>query len=301
MFEDSTEMKIWRVAYPVLLYLFINMIVQVVFTIAVTMSEFLAINDGGVWDYFSGYNFSADIERVVNEHTLLVTLISGVITIPIALGIMKKDQDKIKYAAVGEHVRNINFHSCHFIIIMGILASAGISKIVTLLPIGNILGSYEQISTEFAANALIWQILALVLIGPCTEELIFRGLVYKRIKGYTKSMAGVYISALMFGVYHFNLVQGIYAFVLGILLCYVYEKYETILAPVLLHISANLTALIMDYLPVSDDINNNIYLKILVMLIELGALVAVLWRMNKLDDINRKHYHLIDITKIKKQ
>ena len=97
-------------------------------------------------------------------------------------------------------------------------------------------------------------------------------------------------------LYHFNLVQGIYAFVLGILLCYVYEKYETILAPVLLHISANLTALIMDYLPVSDDINNNIYLKILVMLIELGALVAVLWRMNKLDDINRKHYHLIDIT-----
>lgn len=295
MFEDSMEIKIWRIAYPILLCLFINMIVQVAFTIAVTMAEFSAINDGGVWSYFSSYNFSSDIERVVKEHTLVVTLLSGIITIPAALRLMKKDEDKIKIMSVKEHISHIKFHSSYFIVILGILASAGISKAVTIFPIDNIIGSYENVRTEFASNALIWQILALVLAGPCMEELIFRGLVYKRIKRYTKSMSGVYISALLFGVYHFNLVQGIYGFVLGILLCYVYEKYETILAPVLLHVSANLTALVMDYLPVSADVNNNIYLKILLMIAEIGAMTAVLWRMNSIDDINKRNYHLVGI------
>lgn len=289
------EIKIWRVAYPILLCLFINMMVQVVFTIAVTMAEFSAIHDGGAWSYFSSYNFSGDIERVVNEHTLVVTLLSGIITIPVALWLMKKDENAVQFKTVKEHMSEISFHSSYFIVLLGVLASAGISKAVTIFPIDNIIGSYENIRTEFASNDLIWQILALVFAGPCMEELIFRGLVYKRIKRYTKSMAGVYISALLFGAYHFNLVQGIYAFALGVLLCYVYEKYDTILAPILLHISANLTALVMDSLPVSTDINNNIYLKILLMLVEVGAMAALLWRMNNIDDINKKNYHLFEI------
>lgn len=295
MYEDSMEVKIWRVAYPVLLCLFINMIVQVIFTIGVTMAEFSALNDGSVWNYFSAYNFSGDIERVVSENTLIVTLLSGIITIPVALRLMKRDEDAVRYMPVKEHISNIRFHSSHFIVALGALASAGISKVVTIFPIDNIIGSYESIRTEFASNDLIWQITALVFAGPCMEELIFRGLVYKRIKRYTNNMSAVYISAIMFGVYHFNLVQGIYGFALGVLLCYVYEKYETILAPVLLHISANLTALVIDYLPVSEDINNNIYLKVLLMLIEVGAMVAVLWRMNNIDGINKKRFHLVDI------
>lgn len=175
MYEDSMEVKIWRVAYPVLLCLFINMIVQVIFTIAVTMVEFSALNDGSVWSYFSAYNFSGDIERVVSENTLVVTLLSGIITIPVALRLMKRDEDAVKYMTVKEHMSNISFYSSHFIVVLGVLASAGISKVVTIFPIDNIIGSYENIRTEFASNDLIWQITALVLVGPCMEELIFRG------------------------------------------------------------------------------------------------------------------------------
>ena len=93
-------------------------------------------------------------------------------------------------------------------------------------------------------------------------------------------MAPVYISAAVFGIYHFNLVQGIYGFLLGILLCAVMEKYGTVLASMLLHMSANLMALIMMYLPFSRSIEGNIYLKILCMILELMALAGVLWKVN---------------------
>ena len=170
---------------------------------------------------------------------------------------------------------------------MGIFASMGIGKAVTILPIDNILGSYEQVQSSFVSNPLILQIGALAFIGPVTEEIVFRGLVYKRIKGYTDSLKGGIISAALFGIYHFNLVQGIYGFVLGILLVYVYEKYKTIAAPVILHVSANIAALVMNYSNISTAINQNIYLKILFMLIETGALAAVLWRLNSIRDIRQ--------------
>ena len=41
------------------------------------------------------------------------------------------------------------------------------------------------------------------------------------------------------------MVQVIYAFVLGIFLAYVYEKYGTILAPVCLHVVVNLASLLI--------------------------------------------------------
>ena len=43
------------------------------------------------------------------------------------------------------------------------------------------------------------------------------------------------LSALMFGLYHGNLVQAIYGFVLGYLAVYIYEKYGSLKASILFH------------------------------------------------------------------
>ena len=281
MLDNSTEMKIWRCTYPILIYLFVNMLVQVGFTIHITAKEFISLNDSGLINYFSTYNFSGDIERIVNENGLFVLVLSGLITIPICLRLMKKDEDLVCYKSVKEHIRQIKLSKWYYIPFLGIFASMGLSKLVTIIPIDNILGNYQEINNNIASNPLILKILGLVIIGPVVEELIFRGLIYKRLKGYTDVMKGVYISSAIFGIYHFNLVQGLYGFALGILLCFVYDKYKTIVAPIIVHISANLAALVAMDLSISEKINNNIYLKILFMILEIAALIAVLIKLNK--------------------
>ena len=52
----------------------------------------------------------------------------------------------------------------------------------------------------------------------------------------------IVLSALIFGAVHFNLVQFLYATVLGCLLAYLYEKTEHFYIPVLGHIAANTIA-----------------------------------------------------------
>ena len=116
---------------------------------------------------------------------------------------MKRDEDAVYYMPLKEHIRNICLNKWYYIAAMGIFASMGISKLVTIFPIDNILGSYEEVESSFAANPLYLQIPALVIIGPCTEEIIFRGLVYNRIRRYTESATGAYISAIIFEYKYF--------------------------------------------------------------------------------------------------
>ena len=67
---------------------------------------------------------------------------------------------------------------------------------------------------------------------------------YGRMReGLPPLRAGVLVS-LFFALFHGDLVQGLYAFLLGVLLCYAYERYHNFLAPVLFHVAANLIAVL---------------------------------------------------------
>lgn len=60
-------------------------------------------------------------------------------------------------------------------------------------------------------------------------------------------MLSVIVCGMMFGVYHGNLVQGIYGAVLGIAITYSYEWYGSFFAPVLFHAVANIAVFIAGY------------------------------------------------------
>lgn len=78
------------------------------------------------------------------------------------------------------------------------------------------------------------------VISPFVEEVIFRGFLYGRMRVYMKKTGAILLSALLFGVYHGNLVQGIYGFIMGIIFTLVYEKYKNFYLAVVMHSITNL-------------------------------------------------------------
>ena len=60
-------------------------------------------------------------------------------------------------------------------------------------------------------------------------------------------------AAILFGVYHGSLLQGVYACALGILIGWSYERFKNIFAPILLHMSANAMSLAMTKWTVLND------------------------------------------------
>lgn len=76
------------------------------------------------------------------------------------------------------------------------------------------------------------------ILAPISEELLFRGLIQKSLKPWGKKFS-IFCSAFAFGIFHGNLFQSPYAFLVGLVLGYVASEYSIAWA-MLLHMINNL-------------------------------------------------------------
>lgn len=76
------------------------------------------------------------------------------------------------------------------------------------------------------------------ILAPITEEILFRGLIQRPLQPYGKKFA-IFCSAFCFGIFHGNLIQTPYAFLVGLVLGYVAAEYSVAWAMVL-HMFNNL-------------------------------------------------------------
>lgn len=130
-------------------------------------------------------------------------------------------------------------------VILGIAACIGGNVLIVMTNLAFASEGYQNTSAIFYEPSFPVQVICLGVIIPISEELIFRGLLFKRCRelmGFLPAAAGI---SILFGFTHGNLVQLLYAIGLGMLLAYVYEKYGSLRAAVLLHITANMTSLIL--------------------------------------------------------
>lgn len=85
------------------------------------------------------------------------------------------------------------------------------------------------------------------VISPLAEEAVFRVLIYNRMKRCFGFTIALIVSSFLFGVYHGNPVQAVYGTILGLLIAYTYELYESFAAPLLFHAVANISVYAMTY------------------------------------------------------
>lgn len=100
--------------------------------------------------------------------------------------------------------------------------------------------SYATVAESQYGVAFYMGLFLYGVVSPVTEEVIYRGITYQRMKRAFGKIPAILLSAALFGCLHGNLVQAVYGMLMGILLAWCYEKYEGFLAPVLFHMTANL-------------------------------------------------------------
>lgn len=117
-----------------------------------------------------------------------------------------------------------------------------------LLP--GIFKSYEELSKNFELDTAspLFMIFMVCLFGPLAEELLFRGMIFGKLRRAFSFWPAAVISGLLFGIFHMNWVQGIYAAVFGIVLAYIYEKTQTIWGSCLLHVVFNSSSYLTEFI-----------------------------------------------------
>lgn len=126
-------------------------------------------------------------------------------------------------------------------------AAVGVNILFSLLGLTSLSASYEKTAqAQYAIS--FWQGMLLYgVLSPLAEEALFRKFFYGWLKRYTKPLIAGIASAVLFGAYHGNLVQGIYGFLFGLLFVYLYEVTGRFAAAFLAHAAANCAVFVITY------------------------------------------------------
>lgn len=95
-------------------------------------------------------------------------------------------------------------------------------------------GQAENALNEYALDTSPIKILIMVVLAPIIEEYVFRQQIIDRTRVYGEK-AAVFFSALAFGLFHTNLFQFFYAFLVGWIFAYIYIRTGRLRYPVIMH------------------------------------------------------------------
>lgn len=114
------------------------------------------------------------------------------------------------------------------------------------LALGKLTGfsSTDAVQVLAGMDSMVWKLIFPVLIGPMFEELFFRKALIDYLSPYGERFALIF-SALSFGLFHGNLVQFLYAFLIGLVFAYIYLRTGQIRWTMLLHILVNFMGIIL--------------------------------------------------------
>lgn len=207
-------LKIWNVLWPLFIYGIAQNVV-----------------------YFFGALLFGD-----SRYAVVYILIAAIICIPVYYSIYRKDQE-----AAGETKKNIPMDNKDYlvIIISGAALALAMNNVISLTPLPFLFPGYEETNELLYEGGMFLQILSAGIFGCIVEEVSMRGVVYLRMKRYWGKQRAMILSALVFGIYHLNVVQAVYAFVLGLFFAWLYERYDSLWAPCIAHMSANLFIILL--------------------------------------------------------
>lgn len=243
MEKRSIGRRIWETLGPILIKMGVAMAVETViltFYFMQYMPELMEL----VTDTEAFMNRTMELTMDAYEYIVEITAIASLITIPILMIMKRKDAIKDQSAGI---VPNKKAPLYRYIFIVGVSIPLAIlaNNLITLSDLAQYSEAYQQTAETLYGPSLPVQIVCLGIIAPICEEYVFRGLIFKRMRRYRGFVGAMLSSSFIFGIYHMNGVQFLYATICGLLLAFLYEKYGSLKAPILAHVLMNTVICVM--------------------------------------------------------
>lgn len=244
MKKDNIFLAIWRCLYPLLIHLAVTFVLAFAYIFAAVFV--IAFQSAG------GAEAALGMEQVLQnytEHALYMLLAASVICIPVFALIFRADRKKEQVIREKETSKT----AWIILAVMAVALCFSLNALVGFSGLDKISGKYQETAEALYSGGIFLELIVVGVFGPVCEELIFRGLMFQRLCGYVKPVIAVLISSLMFGIYHGNIVQGVYAFCLGVVMALCYLRFQTLWAPILIHVMANITSVCITEIAVIGD------------------------------------------------
>lgn len=144
----------------------------------------------------------------------------------------------------------------------------------------------DAINSVFTQGFNNWLgIVAIVVLAPIFEELLFRGVI---LRGFLKNYSvwlSIIMSALLFGIFHFNPLQSIIAAFLGLALGWIFVKTGSLWVCILIHALNNGLSTFLYHVTANSSTEDMTFVWIMLASIVLGA-VSVFFIIKKPNNIS---------------
>lgn len=241
---NSPIFKSWNIIYPIFIY-------------------FVAINlSMSLFTMFAVF-LGADPQ----EQYMALQTASVAVTIPFIARYFQKDKNEptVFWEHMNLEIRKKQSTKKALNGVLMFLAGAAIgaflNNLLILSGLEEISQGYQEVNQQLFSGGILYELVGGCLLTPFLEELLYRGVVYGRLcdlmildneektargkkRERVSRILAMVISALLFGVIHMNLVQFIYAGLLGLLLAWFMEKTGHFYGAFLAHMGANLVAVL---------------------------------------------------------
>lgn len=229
MNNNHSLSKIWDILNPFIIYYVLHLAVYIL------LAALVQAVAQGIGNPYQSY-LQEHTETVTGVVSGLSMLLSVLPLIPMLWQELAEHKKSVGEMISGQHT------TTEFLltIVLAVSASLGLNVLFALTGLVEMSAGYQDVAKQqygvvFGAGMILYG-----LISPVTEEIVFRGLIFNRMRRYFPHAAAVAASGVLFGIYHGNLVQGVYGGCMGILMAYLYERLHSFLIPCLFHAMANI-------------------------------------------------------------
>jgi membrane protease YdiL (CAAX protease family) len=233
--------------YP-LIYMGSQLVASFVAIIAYAVST--SIN--GITDGIFNRDVSALQQEFMGRYNHQILIAACVITCLVILIIIRAGRRKLKDVLI---IRPLPAGTAVLVFITGITINMATVFALTLLPIPeSIIEQYNELVRDNIMTDNIWlTLLTTALLIPITEELVFRGMSFNVLRrGMAMSLAVIF-QTLIFAAAHMLPLQITYVLPTALVLGLVYVWCDSILAPIILHISYNGFSAVLSFLPAAES------------------------------------------------
>jgi len=205
---------------------------------------------------------TAQYLKLILEMAPLSLLITDVlIVVPfIAMKLKKKEQI----------IRKPGVTNVVLMLFVGLFLNLAVTICCTYIPFPD---SWQQdlslVTSVAVSMPPVLSILCTGILAPVMEEIIFRYGIFNKLKQKNVTVALI-VSSLLFGLMHGNVIQGGYAFLIGMVIAAIYNKTNNLLDAILIHVGVNLSSVLYTF----TNLNEILYLLSLTVI--FGGIVLIL-------------------------
>lgn len=203
----------------------------------------------------------------VQEQYMMLQTIATAITIPFIYHFYRKDRNEPTRCQ--EHLSQIfdkkdkkqKILDAVLMFFAGAAVGITLNNLIGMTVLEEISEGYQEVTNSFFGGGVLFELLGACLLTPILEEMLYRSVLYGRIcdilvpykvtdtekkkkRNRNNRIGAAVFTSFVFGMMHMNMVQFVYATVIGIVLSWFVEKSGHLYGAIIAHIGANLMSVL---------------------------------------------------------